>query len=600
MKWLIPLLVCFQANAATILVTDYGAVGDVASTTVTTTAGSYSATTASGLGAGAIGKIISITSAGAATSGGYRQDLVAQITNVSGTTISLNRPALSSTNSATAIYGTCSSTGIQAAINLAGNGDIVSIPAGNYLVIPPVWNTNWLLGTSRFNEAAVTIRKGGIRIVGTGNPTLTGNGAFQLSGGAVYRGYIFALYGPFTNNYDQTLSFEDMTWDGGVARGRTDDQGFPAWVDSGDGWDVTHGALLIHGDGGSPPFCTNNLFLNVRLQHWRGEMLKSGYDFVTGDFYGLTNCYFYDGNASGMNIQYGGAIVGCTFTNLIIAQENSIGGSTIPSYFLNNLITNVYQGMTVQGGATNRLPFQPYLIQGNEWETDQASIQIGPAQNVTIRSNYFHDVAIGILPGSAGGQGALNISNIVVVGNTASNIESLILVYDGSHIFATNNFMHGGLGASHFGDGLAGNGSIFFDGNTLVSGRGGLEWSASVTQWPLDLPSNNFPWKQYDDGSGVTNTLSYRYGLRHWFNTTHANTKVLFDNSSPTRVPPGATMIASNSTATTVTAWLNTNHSTIVSLAQNQSVTGYWNGSGWQTNEYVPTRILSTLIWRAN
>ncbi len=600
MKWLL-LFLSVSVNAATYTVTDYGAVADVTSTTVTTTAGSYTATTASGLGAGAINKIINIYGGGAPTDSNHRLDLVAQITNVSGTTISLNRPAGYSTNSAVAYYGTCSSTGFQSAINLAGVGDTVAVPAGSYLVIPPVWNTNWLQGTTRFNESAVTISKSGISIVGTSTPILVGNGAFQLTlDGSVYRGHMFNLAGPFTNGMSSKLTIDGFTMDGKVAVGRTSDQGFPANVVTGDGWDITHDAIWV--GGSALPFATNTAILNCNFQNWRGEMLKSSLDERTGDLYGITNCVFRNGNASGNNIQFGHSISGCTFTNLDIAMESYMSTPTVPSYFLNNSVTNCRAGIVIQGALTTRQPTQPYLVANNVFQSTDASVGVGPSENLTIRSNYFHSQLYGLQTGISGGQGNVTISNIVFVGNVASNLETYILIASGKNMYITNNFLKGGYGSSHFGDQqiLGGSSNIWYVGNSAVSVRSGLESNPASSMFPWDDPSNNWSAKSEDDFFGTTNGINYAAGRPHQLNDLHANTKLWLVNTNAAAIPVGAQLVITNSEGADHTIYLApTATSPLATIANGSYLTAYWSGSSWSTNAHV-SGISGNLVINGN
>ena len=153
----------------------------------------------------------------------------------------------------------------------------------------------------------------------TADTTILGNGAWQSvqTNVAVFRGTIIYFAGAVTN--DGFVLFENLTFDGGVSNGATSYKGWPA-DNNGDGWDLTHHAIS---DEGTSPWNTNRAFVNCDFVHWRGEMFIDGIGFPSlPGILNFTNCLFDDGNASGLNVTFGGEITGCTFTNLNLMAES--------------------------------------------------------------------------------------------------------------------------------------------------------------------------------------------------------------------------------------------------------------------------------------
>ena len=86
----------------------------------------------------------------------------------------------------------------------------------------------------------------------------------------------------------------------------------------GSGWDITHGAVVNRADR---RYHANKQFINCHFAHWRGEMLKSVVALDTG-FIGVTNCAFWDGDASGFNFYWTPHVInGCLFSNLDMAMD---------------------------------------------------------------------------------------------------------------------------------------------------------------------------------------------------------------------------------------------------------------------------------------
>jgi hypothetical protein len=61
----------------------------------------------------------------------------------------------------------------------------------------------------------------------------------------VFRGSIFRFIGPFTNAITNPLIIDSLTMDGGVPVGNTGYYNFVVRLDDGDGWDISHDAILL-------------------------------------------------------------------------------------------------------------------------------------------------------------------------------------------------------------------------------------------------------------------------------------------------------------------------------------------------------------------
>jgi hypothetical protein len=567
-------------------VTNYGAFGDAAWIAVNCVSNSYTVTTTNLLSSADVGKVIEIFGGGPrATSANAFQDNIAIIQSVSQqTNLVLNRACQNTTNLTYAFYGTECATGFQACVNASSNS-IINIPSGNYLLIPPaLLDTNYNSSTGPYFAPAVTLYQYGQHFLGAGatNTILYGCGAFRTYP-AVVRGVMFYEPGG-ESNYIGTLAFDSLTMDGGVTIGDQHNAGWPA-DNNGNGWDITHDAVL----SGTTTPATNTVFVNCNIQHWRGEMLKSTYDFQSANFTGITNCNFIDGDASALNWQVGAHVVtGCTFNTVELVEEFEQHVSSLPCYFINNYITNCYSGLTISGANTNYLPQAPYLVQSNTFQVSQWGVSISPAENVTINGNYYYNSGYALLLAGVGSQGNASISNIVFINNVATNSGTMIVMYSGGYLYVTNNFFSGS-GNSDIINGGTTSGNIFMYGNTAINlGSGGIGCLAAYpAQLPLDDLSNKFPFEQIDNYATVTNYISYSTGARHFVNQEHAGSVYCLDDAMPSQIPVGAAMIVTNAASNLPISLFSSSISQVapVTLTQGASVTFYWNHltSNWTT-----------------
>ncbi len=582
------------AQAATLNVTNYGARGDVLSLSVNTINNSYVVTATNQLSSADAGKVIEIFGAGTPlTPTNSPQDFAAIIESISDSTnLTLSRPAGYTTNMTPAVYGTYSTTGFQEAIDAAQPGDTIEIPAGRYLVIPPVYDTNWLNNFPEETEGggasngAVIISKGAFTMTGdtTADTTILGNGAWQFvqTNVAVFRGTIIYFAGAVTN--DGFVLFENLTFDGGVSNGATSYKGWPA-DNNGDGWDLTHHAIS---DEGTSPWNTNRAFVNCDFVHWRGEMFIDGIGFPSlPGILNFTNCLFDDGNASGLNVTFGGEITGCTFTNLNLMAELYQGYRLMPLTFEDNTGTDCVDGITIVGAESNQVN-QSMFIRSNVFDNTGWAVIFGPAQNLFISNNVMRNLGSAILTSSFAYQSINPIinSNIVIAYNNFTNCAQCF--YNGgngqdelTYMYVSNNVADTISGA--FANGIGGpQSNIYFFNNLETNASEGLNSSALSGQDYIDNPSNKFPHWEYNDFVGQTNLISYNYGLRAWINATHAGSVYCLDDTSPTMIPPNVQMVVSNGSGTTLSLYPSaTGNPTPITMTNGYSAMFEWTNGAW-------------------
>jgi hypothetical protein len=208
--------------------------------------------------------------------------------------------------------------------------------------------------------------------------------------------------------------------DGGVQQGNTGNHGFPASLQTGNGWDVTHDAFILA--GGAATSLNYTYFTNVLVQHWRGEEFKS-IDGSTNGHIGIYNCTFSDGNATALNVYPAWDVRSNLFVNLFQVAEYYQQYSSYPSFFEFNVITNITgNGFAINGGKGNNPPF---IIASNVFYFSQENgIETCPGDNVFITNNVFLNVGNFVINfdiGAAGYQGTTFSSNIVIAANTIVN-----------------------------------------------------------------------------------------------------------------------------------------------------------------------------------
>jgi hypothetical protein len=575
----------------TLNVANFGARGDAVQFFVNTSSNSVVVTTTNQLSSADIGKAIEIFGAGTPTTGldaygdtNGNQDMVATIINVvNGTNIYVSQLAQATLTNTFATYGTDNQKNFANAIAAAsGTNTIIKIPAGNYLFlttnVPNIYGSIY---------AGIVLYGGGIHFVGAGtsNTTLLSQGAWTLQGGVATRGMLFAIGTPITNDFP--VSLENLTLDGGVQQGNTSRHGYPASIIDGSGWDGTHDAVEVFGGGGN--MFTQMIWINVAFQHWRGEMVKSTDGSTNGNL-SIIDCVFEDGNATAINIYPSLNISNCVFNTLFEVAEYYQAYSTNTSYFQDNLVTNMTGGLFAINGAVSNHVIPSFNIVSNIFYLiDENGIQTTPAQNVTIKGNTFLGVSVDggnpITLGVSGYQGSTVNSNIVVVGNTFSNVFHAVSVYGSGgnsvwNLVVSNNV---GIKTSLFGYNSGWGTNLDFYAN--VSDGSGLDSHLASGQWFLDDASDQFTTNTINDSVGMSNTLSYAYGMKWQINDAKPASVFVIDDANPQKIPPGAVMNIKNLSSISIPLYFNSALTLEpVTMANGQTIVANWNGSQWTTN----------------
>ncbi len=583
MAWLF-LAATARAQGPSLDVTDFGARGDAVSFLVATVDNSAAVTIQSTnrLSSADVGKLILLFGVGPATTSSNNQDLITTIQSVSnGTNLIL---ATTCGATASGVYTTCgtqNAAAFQACVAACrGASTTVLIPAGRFLLVPPVLLSNVTPNVTTLG--AVTLSTGGIHFLGTGigSTILLGNGAWKLAGGSAYRGELFDCQGPVTNNYPVT--FDSLTLDGGVTAGNTTNHNFPASPVDGTGWDETHDAVV---DTGPWPLHFNKQFLNCKFTHWRGEMVKSVCGCGDG-FIGITNCLFDDGDATAFNFTFTHTIDHCVFSNLFQALEFYEGYNSNACFFQNNLLTNITgNAFALNGGMTNHV-IPAYNIVHNTFNlAGNYGIVTTPAVNVNILSNQFNGgtyvKTIGL--GCQGYQGNSANSNIVVAYNVFDGGYFAVEELGGAQNFVANVNVFSNLatGLYAFADGYGWSTNISFFDNVSATGLG-LVSGNLVGQWFLDEPSNQFPSTQTYDATGRTNILTYATGMRQQITAVVPNSVFVLDDTHPQQVPPGAVLDIQNVGTFPVTLYASASMTGLpITLTNGFTATSAWTNGAW-------------------
>jgi hypothetical protein len=576
-------------------VTNFGAQGNAAVLSVSTVANSSLVTSATPLSTADIGKVIEIFGGGPLGSAttNCHQDLVAVIANVvNATNLYLDRTCGATSNACYGIYGLNNAAAFQACIDFAPSNSVINIPDGTYLIIgSQALDPNFITPSPYNTYPSITISKGGITLLGESrtNTVLMGCGAWQLKGVYAYRGFMFACQGPITNN--GPLIFDSFTMDGGVLQGYTGYFGFPARTDNGDGWDVTHDAVI---DMPPTPLHNVKIFRNCSFTRWRGEQVKS----VAGEwdgFINVTNCSFTEGDASGINFSFTHDINDCYFSHLSETMEFYQGYCSNACYFRNCTVTNMGGAVMAINGALAGSPNPPYCVSNNIFymQGGQNGIQTCPVQNLTIISNQFIGNGFDVCIGVAGYQGSTVNSNIVVCDNEFTNAAYVILVEGGGenalyNLLVSNNVACNTVGGNNaFAYGFGWGTNMVFVGN-VISGLYGLNSASLSGQWFIDSFSNYFPTNMVTDSCGVTNLISYAYnGIdKATYISTAQPHAVVVDDLHPSQVPPRAAFTLTNMGVASplyLSARMSGNP---IMMSNGYSAKFYWNAmtSNWSLN----------------
>jgi hypothetical protein len=124
---------------------------------------------------------------------------------------------------------------------------------------------------------------------------------------------------------------------------------------------------------------------------------------------------------------------------------------------------------------------------------------------------------------------------------------------------------------------------------------GQLNGSQLTGQWFVDDASDSFPpWNDSSVASnGVTNTVSYVYGLRHTLSADSPQAVFLLDDSQPGRIPPGAELVLTNASrfsASIYPASANLNGQPLV-LPAATAMTCLWSNALWRLMLTPPAHL---------
>jgi len=531
-----------------------------------------------------------------------QQDIICLVTGVSnGTNLSLSIPC-GYTMNAYCVVGANNAPAFQGAINAASSlvaggqytNVTINIPGGTYLIVSSqVLNPDYVMSGISETHPALTVSSGGITFLGQSatNTILMGCGAgmdHRINSTFPYgslgffnpmRDTLIWCQGPVANN-QYPLVFQNLTMDGGLLNGA---QSYNYWTlqeGNGEGWDTTHHAVADSNPYPATPQMNQlKVFTNCVFQHWRGEMLicwtgPGG----TNTFNDIADCTFYDGNATADNMYYGQHVHGCVFNQVEKVTEYYQANATLPTVFENNLMTNIAGNMLVINGATTNAVPPSYTIQGNTFYGIQGDdILFTPAENVVVSNNVFHGQETGISFSAAGLQpangSAAVMSNVVIVANTFNDTFIPILTdgYPVEDVLVSNNSSSTTYSFAQAGGGWKTN--WVFAGNT---GTASLNSTAvQAGSYFEDAPSDNLAWYQYNDWAGVNNSISYGNGHKHLI--IHVMTNSVFQIIPNSFDPPGAVLVISNATASTISI------SPGISLPPGRGVNLLWNGSAWNT-----------------
>lgn len=591
MNALVELPISGSTVAPTLSVTNFGARGDAFKTLADTVKGSavVHLLPTNQLSSLDVGKLLLLFGVGPASTPTNHQDLVVQILSVDHhTNVTISAPAGITASQVPATCGTQNASAFQQCINsCSGSNTVVQIPEGNYLLVPPVMlSTNFAMVGAGDARPSVLLRTGGIHFLGVdpSSSVLLGCGAWMLKGGWVHRGWMFECLGPVTNN--APLIFENLTFDGGVQQGREAYyNGGPALTNNGEGWDVTHDAVV---DAGAPPLHAFKQFVNCTFTHWRGEMVKSVASLMDG-YIEVTNCAFLDGEASGFNFNFTHLITGCTFSNLDMAMEFYAGYMLGNSRFENSTVTNVRNAIVLEGALTNH-EMPSYVITGNTMAPSQTGVLLAPARNVTITGNQFIGGNIGIATDNYAYQGSGENSNVVIALNSFQNNTPFIVGGGGQDsIVNVTIISNQAWNCGRFAQGYGWSSNVvFLDNNSAGSIQGGLFSQQLIGQWFIDDLSNGFPWFGVYDNPPAPDPITYANGMRQRLYPVQTNCVFVIDDSSPAQIPPGATLIIKNAGA--CSCLLSNAGSGTVSapIPAGDMVFDWWTNGAWQPGTNMP------------
>ena len=595
---------------ASVNVTNFGAKGDymtLDSLVVASNSPTITSSTASFV-SGDVGKLIEVWNAGLFQTVS-NQTLVAVITAVnSSTSVDVSIAPSRTASGLSGCYGTDNTAGFSNAIAAAASPtDTIIIPAGNYLLIKTNIDDYWL--------AAIQLRRGGLTFEGEGTAILTGQGGWRNStittaqGSAPKgrRGSIFYMLSPMTGLYP--LTFTNLTFNGGTSGWNGGGNNGPDRT-TGEGWDVSHHAVGFWQISGLT-FPTNNAFYNCSFHGWRGEVMISGLP-LAGGFLTVSNCQFYDFNASALNLNFAHDYSFNTFSNGNFVEEFYRSYATNASWFRNNLITDM-RGLGQVGMNGGYWGNPAYTISNNRYYTaddNKEFVLTTPGTEVVISNNIVCGCVTAIALGAAGYQDEHGIwnKNIVITGNTFSNCFRVISIQGSgvnkvTEVQVSSNYFDA---CGYAGTGYGWSSNVVFSFNYVTNSSGIFDPAATLSgQYFIDSNNIYTPYHLSTGAQGSTNLITYGYGANVQADTYYKI--ITLDNSQPEKIPPGATMTIYNAGSVwsgnpsgtyPIYASKNVAETPTVILGTRQSQTFYWNkikgGHAWMTHPIIPPLNLRT------
>ena len=577
---------------ADVYVTNYGAKGDLL-TLMNVACVSNSATIScpsANFSNADVGKMVEVFGGGLYQNPS-NQTLVATIVSVqSATSVTLAIPACITATNLNAVYGTENGAAVSAAVAAAATPtDTIIFPAGNYLFVPPAQaNYNYKkYGSNHDAFNSVRVARGGLTFLGQGNVILIGMGGwttyYDTSAGynASVRATLFQFTSPMTNNYP--VVFTNLTFYGGDV-GYVGNLAYPPAGSTGLGWDGTHHAIAIINGNGATTFQVVDSFLieNCIFHGWRGEMII-GTVAPANVFMTITNCEFYDGNATALNIPMAHNWVSNYFHDTYEIEEFYRSYATMPSYFQGCTFSNIIgAGFIALNGGYYGNP--TYTIKNNNFMRGQYPIFTAPTSELLFISNNL-TTSQGIALGVMGYQGSTINSNILVAWNTFNGAQyALSILGNGNNSSASIYFCSNqvnnawGIGTGY---GWSTNVSVF---NNAGVNCGLFYENQLQGQWLLDT-SNQYNGQALGDSFTATNMFTYAHGSLGQMRNGLATAKYGLDDTQPLKIPAGAMMVISNASPNTYPLYPNAALSgTPVTLASGQTATFYWSNGSWATN----------------
>jgi hypothetical protein len=591
------------APAATLNVTNFGAVGDCREVYVRVTTNSAVIATTNMFTAGDVGKVVQLFGAGyfsslsstGAFGGNYQgtptnhQDLVATIIAVAnGTNVTLSSVCGVTTNNIRCTYGTQNKAAFDNCITAAQSNDVIYIPAGNYLLMPPsALNPNYVQKGQFDCEPTITLFKGGLTFRGDGTNAsiLTGNGAWQQKGwDSAYRGYLFRLLGPVTNN--GPLIFDKLQLNGNATRKHTGYSGWAAAPTDGSGWDVTHHAI-------SQQVSTEDFryisITNCLFTRWHGETIQ-GISTGTGVL-DVGNCWFIDGNSTVINYNNQHDFHDNLVTDYYqVAEDGQFTPASGVAYIRNNVFSNIYgTAMIALTGAYTNINHPGYIIASNVFSitSPKYGIITAGAKNISILSNHFDGGGIAL--GTAGQQGTDCNRNYVIANNVFTNAQTALAI--------------SGSGKNRIEDVVVVGNSATVSINFAIASQGAASWSTNVVfhqnkankgiwctwatgQYFVDDVSNEFPPHDVLDNSG-TNAITYGRGMRHNLYPNSTSAKFYLDTATAAQIPVGALLKVTNHNLA-ATLYTSTNLVNPIAMSNGYAATFRWTNGVWQ-QAFKPT-----------